>query len=127
MVFQRLLATAMFFGLAVSSASAVQTTLTIQLGEDQLTDFERKTVPFTCTVDDPISVSYINAAPNFLAMVPIEGATLIMSGVESASGSKYVAGRWVWWVKGAEARLYDLTQGEAAEPVNVCTEVNNTP
>ncbi len=127
MAFRRLLATAMFLGFAASSASAVQTTLTIHLGDDPLTDFERKIVHYTCASGEPFAVDYINAAPNFLAIMPIETTMLIMSAVESASGAKYVAGRWVWWTKGPDARLYDLTLGDAAEPANTCSEVNNTP
>lgn len=122
-----ILATTVALSLAISPAWAVQTTLTLQLGEDQLTSFERKVVHYTCTEGEPFYVDYINAAPNFLALVPIENAKLIFAGVTSTDGSKYVSSHWVWWNKGAEARLYDLTQGDKAEPLNTCTELTEIP
>ncbi|MEO5805198.1 MliC family protein [Devosia sp.] len=128
MVLPRLLTATGFLLLAVTTASAIQSTLSIELGEDQLGDFDRKVVNYTCATGEPFAVQYINAAPNFLALVPIEADKLIMSAVASADGStKYVAGHWVWWSKGNEARLYDLTQGDKAAPLNTCTELNETP
>jgi membrane-bound inhibitor of C-type lysozyme len=91
-------------------------------------DFERKTLQYGCQGQDaPMSVDYINAAPNYLALVPIEGSTLIFNTVLSASGARYAAGKYVWWTKGPDASLYDLTQGANAKPILTCTELNETP
>ncbi len=127
MLIQRLIATGLLLGLTTLSAFAVETSLTIYLGGDGLKDFERRVMSYDCEMGEPFSVTYINAAPNFLALVPLENDRLIFSSVLSASGAKYVTGHWVWWTKGAEARLYDLAGGEDAAPVNTCTEINNTP
>jgi membrane-bound inhibitor of C-type lysozyme len=105
---------------------AVSSALTITLGTTG--DFERKTVHYGCTGDqDAISVDYINAAPNYLALLPLDGATLVFNTVLAASGAKYAAGKYVWWTKGDTASLYDLTQGENAKPILTCNEVAETP
>lgn len=77
-------------------------------------------------IEEPLTVQYVNAAPTFLAFVPIEGQKLIFVNVISASGAKYASGQYVWWTKGASADLYDETKGEDAKPVS-CSEVNDTP
>lgn len=119
-----LLATA---ALAPAAASAVETSVEIELGTQS--DFERHVIPYTCSQGEPFAVTYINATPNFLALVPIadEPEQYIFASVISASGARYASGQWVWWTKGTEASLYDLTLGEEAEPVLTCSEVNNTP
>jgi len=105
---------------------AVSSALTITLGATG--DFERKTVQYGCTGDqESISVDYINAPPNYLALLPLDGATLVFNTVLAASGAKYAAGKYVWWNKGNTASLYDLTQGENAKPVLTCNEVTETP
>ena len=91
-------------------------------------DFERKTVKYGCQGDvESIAVDYINAAPNYLALIPLEGSTLVFNTVLAASGAKYAAGKYIWWSKGTDADLYDLTQGPNAKPVLHCSEVNDTP
>jgi membrane-bound inhibitor of C-type lysozyme len=72
-------------------------------------------------------VKYINAAPNFFAIVPVEGKDLVFVNVLSGSGAKYEAGKYVWWNKGAEASLQDLTEGLDAAPVWMCSENIETP
>lgn len=113
--------------LFTSPALAAQSSITIELG---LTgDFDRRTLRYDCANDATISVSYINAAPNFLALVPIEDEVEphVFTAVIAASGARYASGKWVWWTKGAEASLYDVTLGEEAEPMLTCTEINDTP
>ena len=100
--------------------------LVITLGT--IGDFDRKTIKYGCRGDaDSLAVDYINAAPNYLALLPIDGTTLVFNTVLAASGAKYAAGKYVWWTKGTGADLYDLTQGENAKPVLSCAEVNETP
>lgn len=113
--------------LAPTAAQAIETSLQIELATD--TDFERRVMQYDCSAGEPFSVTYINAAPNFLALVPIaeEPERLVFAAVVAASGARYVAGQWVWWTKGAEASLYDATLGEDAEPVLTCSEMTNTP
>jgi membrane-bound inhibitor of C-type lysozyme len=91
-------------------------------------DFERKTVGYGCTgIEESLSVDYLNAAPNYLAMIPIDGSVLLFNTVLAGSGAKYVSGKYVWWTKGTDGSLYDLTEGPNAKPILTCSEVNNTP
>jgi membrane-bound inhibitor of C-type lysozyme len=108
-------------------ALALETSLQLQLSADQ--DFERRTVSYDCGAEAPLLVTYLNAAPNFLAVVPIEGETqpLVFAAVLSASGARYASGHWIWHTKGPDANLFDAAEGDAAEPVLSCSEVNNTP
>ena len=119
-----LLAASLF---APATAQAVETSVQIELGTQS--DFERRATLYDCSAGEPFSVTYINAAPNFLALVPIEGEPdlLVFAAVVAASGVRYASGQWVWWTKGVDASLYDITLGEDAEPVLSCSEMNNTP
>lgn len=109
------------------SASAVETSVQIELSTE--TDFERRVMVYDCAAGEPLTVTYINAAPNFLALLPVpeEPDPLVFASVISASGARYAAGHWIWWTKGVDASLYDVTLGEDAEPVLTCSELNNTP
>ena len=92
----------------------------------QLTgDFDRTTVVYQCEqIPDPLKVVFINAKPNFLALVPVGPQTMVFVNVTSASGAKYVAGQYELWTKGSEATLTDLE----ADPQSVnCSAVNDTP
>ena len=113
--------------LAPTATQAVETSLQIELGTQS--DFERHATLYDCSAGEPFSVTYINAAPNFLALVPIEGEPepLVFTAVIAASGVRYAAGQWVWWTKGVDATLHDATLGDDAEPVLTCSEMNNTP
>jgi membrane-bound inhibitor of C-type lysozyme len=77
--------------------------------------------------EERLPVDYLNAAPNFLALVPIEGKTVIFANVLAASGARYAASHYEWWTKGAEAHLTDLTAPEDAPPLLTCLEANDTP
>lgn len=69
-----------------------------------------------------MTVEYYNAGPISLAVFAYEGEPVVASNVLSASGARYAGGRFIWWAKGVEGSLYDLTLGEDAEPVAVCHE-----
>ncbi len=88
-------------------------------------NFERSVVQYDCGLSEPLSVDYINAAPNFLAIVPVDGQKLVFVTVLSGSGAKYAAGEYEWWTKGPEATLANLTTPDA-EPMT-CTEISETP
>lgn len=122
------LATLLAAGLLLPVAAlAVEASLQLELGN--ASDFERRTTLYDCSAGEPFGVTYINAAPNFLALVPIEGEPepLVFAAVIAASGVRYAAGQWEWWTKGVDASLRDVTLGEDAEPVLTCSEMNNTP
>lgn len=121
--FLALLPILLFFP-TTASAQTVGSRVTIDLGTS---DAERRTIRYTCEGVEPFSVEYVNAEPNFFALVPIEGRTLIMAAVLSASGARYAAGPYAWWTRGPEADLYDLTLGEDADPIATCSEFTETP
>jgi membrane-bound inhibitor of C-type lysozyme len=108
-----------------SSPVTVQSSVTLTLGTTR--DAEKRTIAYTCEGAEPFSVDYINAVPNFLALVPIEGETMIFAAVLSASGARYVAGEYEWWTQGPEATLRNIAEGEDAPPLATCSEFSNTP
>lgn len=109
------------------AAQAAEATLQIELGTQG--DFERRAMTYECNDGSSVTATYINAAPNFLAILPVvdEPEPLVFTSVVAGSGVRYVSGIWEWWTKGAEATLHDVTLGQDAEPVLTCSEVNNTP
>jgi membrane-bound inhibitor of C-type lysozyme len=109
------LAAAMLGGLDVSSAVILNFTGNV----------EQKVVQYNCEQPEPLTVRYVNAAPNYLAFLTVEGRTLVFVTVLSASGAKYAAGEYEWWTKGSEATLANLTTPDAA-PI-ACTEISETP
>ena len=114
--------------LVPASAGAVETSLQLQIG-GETGDFERRTVPYECSEGEPFGVTYIDAAPNFLALVPIAGEpeSRIFAAVESASAARYAAGPFIWSTEGLEASLFDTTLGDDAPAILTCSEMNNTP
>lgn len=126
----KLILSAMVLAVAVSPAlSAVETGVTLSLSGNA----ERRTVTYDCESHAPLIVTYINAAPNFLAIVPVTndetGQTddVIFASVIAASGAKYEAGPYIWWSKGGDATLHDVTEGLDAAPLLSCVERVETP
>jgi membrane-bound inhibitor of C-type lysozyme len=70
--------------------------------------------------DDEVSVTYINAGDVSLALLEIDGGTVVASNVIAASGAKYAGAQYIWWTKGEEASLYDLNEGGEDDPVSTC-------
>lgn len=89
-------------------------------------NFERNVIRYECDRLEPLSVDYINAHPNFLAILPVKGEKLVFASTIAASGVRYVSGQYEWWTKGGEATLADLAAAEGAEPV-ICLEVSDIP
>lgn len=67
-------------------------------------------VEYSCGEGEALQVKYVNAGENRLAILPIEGASRIFVNVISASGARYVAGKYEWWSKGDRASFTDLTE-----------------
>jgi membrane-bound inhibitor of C-type lysozyme len=106
------------FAAAAVAGPSFAATITIKLpGSGQA---QTQTVDYSCA-GDKVSATYINAPGNALAVVRIGGATVIMANVLAGSGAKYAGGQYVWWTKGREADLYNLTKGEDA-PGTHCVE-----
>jgi membrane-bound inhibitor of C-type lysozyme len=129
------------FGLASASAALAQedaapvpapaprasASITLTLTLESAGNIERNVTNYLCDDDRSLSVHYINAAPNFLAIVPVDGEALVFASTISASGARYVSGPYEWWSHQGEATLRDLMQDEDAEPLATCAEASNTP
>lgn len=102
-------------------------TATLTLTLDATSDIERRTVVYQCDNGDGFRVQYVNAAPNFLAIVPVEGETHIFATTISASGARYVSGPYEWWDTGDEATLRDLRSAEDEPPLATCLAAGNAP
>lgn len=87
-------------------------------------DFQKTTHQYQCEGLEPFTVEFINAEPNFLAIVPVGPRKMVFVNVISADGAKYVAGQYEFWTRGSDATLTDLQ----ATPQSVeCTEAVDTP
>lgn len=109
----------------VAQPLAANATLTLTL--ESRSDIERTTALYQCDNGEALSVQYVNAAPNFLALVPVDGEVHVFATTLSGSGARYVSGPFEWWSTGDEATLRDLTQDEDADPLATCTQSSNTP
>ncbi|MEO9228832.1 MAG: MliC family protein [Devosia sp.] len=108
-------------------ASPTLADVTIGVGLTVSGDTQIKATTYDCDGHDPMVVQYLNAAPNFLALIPIGGKVLIFVNTISASGAKYESGSYVWWDKGSDATLSDVTEGLDAAPVLTCLAEIDTP
>lgn len=95
------------FSIPLKPAVAVKTTKASYrcLGDPALlAHFSSQTVP----------VTYINAGETSLAILPLNGQTLVFANVVAASGAKYAADNFVWWTKEKEAFFTQRNAGGAA-------------
>ena len=112
--------------LLVASSPALAA-VDLNVGINLSGDVQIVTTIYGCGGEEPVTVRYINAAPNFFAIIPIEGVDIVFVNVLSGSGAKYVSGQYEWWNKGADATLHDVTEGLDAAPVLTCAENVQTP
>ncbi|MFG1463670.1 MliC family protein [Xanthobacter sp. DSM 24535] len=111
---------AVTLAIAMSSGSAAQAVeLTLTLPGDA--PAQRLTTTYECPGLGTLSAEYVDAGDVSLAILPVEGKSLIFANVLSASGARYASGPFIWWIKGQTAALYDLRKGEDAAPQN-CRE-----
>lgn len=89
-------------------------------------NFERTVQRYECDDGTSRDVQYINAAPNFLAVLSIDGQNLMFVTVLSASGARYAAGEYEWWTRGGEATLTNLAAPEGTEP-QTCLAASDIP
>ncbi|WDR03865.1 MliC family protein [Devosia algicola] len=122
-----LVAAAILLAMTAPATLALEAKITLELDIDGTGTAEQRVVQYACDKGEPFKVTYINAAPNYLAMMPVNGDQVLMREVLSASGAKYVADVWVWWTKGDEAQLYDLRDGPDAAPIDACYTVTDAP
>jgi len=104
------------FALLALPAMAVETSMQLVLKLEG--NAQRDIATYQCEgLEDDVVVEYINAHPVFLAILPVEGESLVFVNVISASGARYVSGQYVWWSQGNEAQLIDEQAGEDAAPI----------
>lgn len=66
--------------------------------------------------DAAMTVHYVNDGRNSLALVPVEGETVVFVNTVAASGAKYVSGSNSWWSNGDSVTFEDeLVEGSAVE------------
>ena len=99
----------------------------VSLGLSFSGDAEIKTVQYTCEHHDPVTIRYINAPPNYLAELTLDGQQLVFASSVAASGTKYVSGQYMLFGKGPQITLQDVTEGLDAAPVLQCTTDNLAP
>jgi membrane-bound inhibitor of C-type lysozyme len=117
-------------GLAVVAAALASPAIAdagVTLGLTLGGNTEIKTVQYTCKNHDPVTMQYVNAEPNFLAVLPLDGKSLIFVSVLAASGTKYASGQYELFSKGPEISLQDTTEGLDAAPVLQCTADDLAP
>ncbi len=105
-------------GLATTSAAATELRLPIP-GNAPV---ETIAAAYDCGAKGKLAATYVNSGPNTLALVPVEGQTLVFVTVLSGSGARYASGPWIWWTKGPTATLTDERAPDAA-PVMQCEKV----
>lgn len=106
------------------SATAAQSSLQLVINIDG--NSERRITRYECTeMDAPFEVEYLNADPNYLAVLTIDAQKVIFANVISGSGARYAAGQYIWSTKGAEAQLFNELEG--SDPISTCLELSETP
>ena len=109
-------------------ASPALAAVDLNVGINLSGDVQIVTTVYNCGEGaEPLTVKYINAEPNFFAIVPIEGEDVVLVNVLSASGAKYASGVWEFWNRGTEVSLQNVTEGLDAAPVFSCSENVQTP
>lgn len=98
---------------ATASAATADAVLSIPL-KIGATD-SVNSIAYSCDDGDALSVQYVNAGANALAILPIDGEDRIFVNAVSASGARYVSGAYVWWTKGNAATLENELQAGSIE------------
>jgi len=109
------------------SAIAQATELTIHLTGSQ--PILKTTVRYHCDgqasriglPSNSFPVEYMNGAGNSLAIIPVQGRSLIFANVTAGSGARYVSGSYLWWeAAGSVTFSSDSIAGKA---LTVCQRV----
>ena len=84
-------------------AMASATDVTLHLKGSQA--MSRSTVQYECDAEGakmglpagPFSVEYLNGAGNSLAILPVNGESIVFANIFSGSGARYAAKQYIWW------------------------------
>lgn len=108
----------------ILSAPAIAAETQLQLNVDVKGDVKYVSAQYQCDPGGkPLEVEYVNAAPNHLALIEIDGEKLIFASTPTGSGVRYSALQYTWWGKGDIMYLSDFFEGPDAAPVLTCTEI----
>lgn len=102
-----------------STAPAAEVAISISIPVTAATSVDSTSAAYDCE-GRTVTATYVNAGTVSLAVLEIDGETVVASNVVAASGARYAGGRYAWWTKGEEADLYDLMQGGEDTPVARC-------
>jgi membrane-bound inhibitor of C-type lysozyme len=89
--------------LLAAGATASATDLTLHLKGSQ--PVSRLTAQYQCDAEGakmglpagPFSVEYVNGAGNSLAILPVNGESIVFANIFSGSGARYAAKQYIWW------------------------------
>ncbi|RKP56765.1 hypothetical protein D7S86_08970 [Pararobbsia silviterrae] len=85
----------------------------VSLTFPQLKVVSRSVVTYQCEGGRELGVAYLNTDnQQSFAIIRLDGRHLVFVNVLSGSGARYAADKYIWWTKGNDGNLYDLTQGE---------------
>ncbi|WP_173933668.1 MliC family protein [Chelativorans sp. Marseille-P2723] len=120
----RVFAHSMVSGFALGAFMATaDAQITIEWPQEGDIEVEEIHIGYDCG-GKPLDVAYINAGPVSLAVLVYEDEPMVAANVIAASGARYASGRFIWWTKGGDAFLYDVTHGEDAAPIMECRRKN---
>nr|WP_199044995.1 MliC family protein [Dyella sp. ASV24] len=82
---------------------------------------------YQCQGGQTLKVTYYNRqGGQSFAMLTVKGNAMLFVDTLAASGVRYVAGPYVWWTKGDNGDLYDMTAGPDAAPIIAgCTSASH--
>jgi membrane-bound inhibitor of C-type lysozyme len=91
------------FAILSACTFAGATDLTLHLKGSQ--PISRTTVQYQCDAEGAtmglpagtFAVEYVNGAGNSLAILPVNGESLIFANIISGSGARYAAKQYIWW------------------------------
>jgi membrane-bound inhibitor of C-type lysozyme len=87
----------------VAGATAGATDVTLHLKGSQ--PMSSTTAQYECDAQGakiglpagPFAVEYLNGAGNSLAILPVNGESIVFANVFSGSGARYAAKQYIWW------------------------------
>jgi membrane-bound inhibitor of C-type lysozyme len=114
----RLIGIVLLATLLAAPAEAQNSTIAIPLPGGQ--KVERMKVAYGCNGGLKVQAEYFNAQPIALATIAFKKDFVVLANVMAGSGARYAGGQYIWWTKGDNADLYDVTKGENAPPIASC-------
>jgi membrane-bound inhibitor of C-type lysozyme len=106
---------------ACMCTAASATDMTLHLSGTQ--PVTRQTVRYECDAQGaamglasgPFAVEYVNGAGNSLAILQVNGTSLVFANVFSGSGARYASGPYIWWDAAGRATIFssDSLAGKA--------------